>query len=147
MDRFIACLAKACITMSGINTLYTDNMPQNFSVPSLYLPPLESDPSESAFNSYRTDYSIYAKVFAASRQDAMDLAEDIVQGIMGSRCLLPVYNIDGTESGEVLRVSPPAARIIDEGVAQINLKYQIIRNYTEADVPKVQNFGINKYYD
>ena len=147
MDQFIACLAKACITMSGISTLYTDNMPASFAVPSLYFPPFESDLSGSALNNYQTDYSVYVKVFAHTRQEAMELAEDIVQGIMRLKCCLPVYNADGTESGEVLKTSPPAARVIDEGVAQITLRYRIIRKFAETEVPLVKNFGINKYYD
>lgn len=147
MDQFIACLAKACITMSGISTLYTDNMPASFAVPSLYFPPFESDLSGSALNNYQTDYSVYVKVFAATRQDAMEYAESIVQGIMRARCCLPVYDVDGKETGDILKTSPPAARVIDEGVAQITLRYRIIRKFTEEEVPKVQNFGINKYYD
>lgn len=147
MDRYVASLAKACLSMGDLETLYTDNIPSDFKVPSLYFPPTEMDPSGSALNSYRTDYTIYAKVFAATRQDAMDIAGVIVQEIMRLRCLLPVYNPDGTESGELIKVNPPAARVIDEGVAQINLAYHIVRKYKEQQVTMVQNIGINKYYD
>lgn len=147
MDRYIASLARACLEMGGLETLYMDNIPSDFMVPSLYFPPTEIDPSGSAFNSYRTDYTIYAKVFAATRQDAMDKAEAITEGMMRSRCLLPVYNPDGTESGELIKVDPPAARVIDEGVAQINLAYHIVRRFKEQQVDMVQKIGINKYYD
>ena len=147
MDRYVASLARACLEMGGLETFYTDNIPSDFAVPSLYFPPEEIDPSGSALNSYRTDYTIYAKVFAATRQDAMDIAESIVEEMMRLRRLLPVYNPDGTESGELIKVDPPAARVIDEGVAQINLAYHIVRKYKEQQVTMVQNIGINKYYD
>lgn len=147
MDQYIASLARACTAMSGISILYTDNVPQDFAIPSLYFPPFESDPSGSAFNSYRTGYTIYAKVFSATRSQAMALAENIVQGIMRKKCRLPVYKEDGTESGDILRVSPPVARVIDEGVAQITLTYQIRRKFTEPKSPGAAEVKINKYYD
>ncbi|MCR5788618.1 MAG: hypothetical protein K6G83_01905 [Lachnospiraceae bacterium] len=146
MDQFVASLAKACLTMGDLSTLYLDNVPSDFQVPSLYFPPCESNPSASAFNCYRTDYFIYAKVFAVTRQDAMKIAEAVVQGIMQARCMLPVYKEDGKESGDILKIKPPSARVIDEGVAQINLAYTIVRGFKEEPQPGASEVKINKDY-
>jgi len=147
MDQYFASLARACTDMGGLTNFHTDNMPSDFAVPALYFPPPETDPSGSAFNSYRTEYTIYAKVFAATRQDAMDIAESIVQGIMQKKCRLPVYSVDGKETGAILRVQPPGARVIDEGVAQITLIYSIHRGFPKESLPMMKEIGINKYYD
>lgn len=147
MDQYLASLARACTDLGGLTNFHTDNMPSDFAVPALYFPPPESDPSGSAFNSYRTEYTIYAKVFAATRQDAMDIAEMIVQGIMLKKCRLPVYGVDGKETGDILKVQPPGARVIDEGVAQITLIYSIYRQYPKETVTMMKDIGINKYYD
>lgn len=145
MDQHYASLARACASMGDFTQLYMENLPSDFAVPSLYFPPPETDPSGSAFNSYRTDYTVYAKVFAATRQDAEALAEGISQGIMLKKCRLPIYDIDGKETGSIMKVEPPTTRIIDEGVAQITLIYRIIRGYPKKVVPGAKEIKVNTY--
>ena len=147
MDRYYASLANACLEMGGITHFYSDNVPDDFAVPSLYFPPFESYPSVSALNSYQTSYTLYANVFALTRQDAMEIAEKIVQGIMQKKCRLPVLNSDGSDSGTIFKLNPPEARVVEEGVAQLTLTYSIIKEFKKKTYPKMQNFGINKDYD
>ena len=147
MDQYYASLARACASMGEFTQLYMENIPDSFAVPSLYFPPPETDPSGSAFNSYRTDYTVYAKVFAATRQEAGELADGIAQGIMLKKCRLPIYNEDGTENGGIMKLEPPVTRVIDEGVAQITLIYHVFRSFPKEELPMAKDIRINKNYD
>lgn len=147
MDQYMASLARACLTASGIGTLYTDNVPENFAVPSLYFPPYETGSSGSALNSYATDYTIYAKVFANTKSAAEEMADKIVQGIMMAKGRIPVYKEDGSKSGDILKIASPDSRGVDECMAQVTLRYKIITGYTETKYPSANNVGINKNFD
>lgn len=147
MDQHIASLARTCLELGNISTFYDEKMPKNFVIPSLYFPSPETSPSGSALGSYSTKYSIYAKVFAKTKLEAVTIADIIVQGIMRKKCRLPIYNEDGTDSGKIFKMEPPDARGIDEGVAQITLTYRIIRAFVETKYPSVQSVEINKNYD
>ena len=143
MDQYNACLAKACLTYGNLTTLYTGNVPSNFSVPCLYYPPDDLGSSKSALNNYAMEHTIYAKVFAKDRETALDIATSIVSGITMNRFRIPIYDEEGTATGELLRIDPPNSRIIDEGVAQITLVYKIQRKYPEPDIPKAKYFHTN----
>lgn len=147
MDQYESSIARACLELGGILYLYEDNVPENFMVPSLYFPAPSVFPSASTLGSYQSCYSIYANVFAATKREAEKLAEKIVQGIMLKKCLLPVFEENGTDSGKVIKLDPPSSRGIDEGMAQITLTYCIIRAFTQTKSAGVESMNINKNYD
>ena len=64
---------------------------------------------------------------------------------MLKRCRLPIYDIDGKDTGGIMKVEPPTTRIIDEGVAQITLIYRIIRGYPKKVVPGAKEIKVNTY--
>lgn len=147
MNQYESSLARTCLELGGISVLYETNVPEDFAVPSLYFPAVETFPSGSALNSYQTKYSIYAKVFALTKREAGELAEKIVEGIMQKNCRLPVYKEDGTDSGMCIKLEPPSSRVVDEGMAQVILSYKIIKAFTEVKHPAAKTVGINKNYD
>lgn len=148
MDQYTASLARACLGFSGIETFYTENLPEGLRLPCLYFPPAESDPASWALDSFEASYSIYANIFAPTRNEAYGYAERIVCGILLERCRIPIYRQDGSESGEVLKLDKPAARIIDEGAAQVSLRYRLHVPYSTDEAELVQHYYIkNKHYD
>ena len=147
MDQYIASLARSCLELGNISIFYDENMPEDFIIPSLYFPPPETSLSGSALGSYSTKYSIYAKVFAKTKLEAVMMADSIAQGIMMKKCLIPIYNEDGTDSGEIFKMDPPDVRGVNEGMAQITLIFRIIRAFTETKYPGAQSVDINKNYD
>ena len=147
MDQYESSIARACLEYSGISALYEDSVPEDFIIPSLYFPPAELSTSSSTLKSYQSKYSIYAKVFALTKREACGLAEKIVRGIIDKGCKLPVYNFDGTDSGAIIKLDPPTAFGVDEGMAQVTLAYKIIRSSIEKKYPSAGAVGIKKYYD
>ena len=143
MEQYEASLARVCLELSGINELYDEQVPEDFKVPSLYFPPKEVDPNASALNSFEEASTLYIQLFASTRTHAEELAHKIVKGIMLKRCRIPVYNVDGTDSGALLKLDTPTARVVDEGVAQITVTYRVHYSFTEASVPKASSVNIN----
>lgn len=147
MNQYESSIMKSCMDFSGVQFSYDENLPEDFAVPSLYFPAAENLPAKSTFGSYKSEYSIFAKLFATSDREAMELAEKIVQGIMSLNCRLPVYTISGKDAGTIVKLEPPAIRLSDVNVAQITLVYKVIRMYKQQKQNAVQNIGINKNYD
>ena len=143
MDQYTACLARACLDFGDLDYLYTGNVPSDFKIPCLYIPPDDLVSSKSALNNYALKHSVYAKVFAKDREAAGEIMAAIVEGIAQVRYRLTVYDQDGKETGELLQIQPPDARVIDEGVAQITLVYSIKRRYPEPEFPKAKYYHIN----
>lgn len=147
MDQYESSIARVCLELSGIGYFYEDNVPENFMVPSLYFPVPAVYPSASALGSYQSSYSIYANVFAVNKREAGELAEKIVQGIMLKKCRIPVFEENGADSGEVIKLNPPSFKVIDEGMAQVTLTYNIVRAFTKTESAKAKSLNINKKYD
>lgn len=147
MNHYEASIMKSCLDFSGVRFAYEENLPEDFAVPSLYFPAAEDMPARSALGSYKSEYSIYAKLFATSDREAVELAEKIAQGIMSLDCRLPVYESNGKDTGMIVKLEPPAIRLSDTHVAQITLVYKVIRLYKRQKQNTVQNIGINKKYD
>lgn len=147
MNQYDASIMRSCLEFAGLQYWYEENLPEEFAVPSLYFPAAEDFPSRSALGSYQSEYSIYAKLFATSDREAVELAESIVQCIMCRNCRLPVYTAGGKESGEIVKLEPPTARLSDTNVAQITLTYKVIRSYERKPQPLSQGVNINKNYD
>ena len=147
MNQYESSIMKSCIDFSGVQFAYDENLPEGFAVPSLYFPAAENLPGKSALGSYRSEYSIFAKVFATSDREAMELAEKIVQGIMSLNCRLPVYTREGKDTGTIVKMELPTMRLSDDNVAQITLAYKVIRLYEQQKQNSVQNVSINKNYD
>lgn len=148
MNQYEASIARACLEYSGIQYFYDDNVPEDFMIPSLYFPTSEIDTNAVQLNGYNTKYSIYAKVFALTKREALELAEKIVQGIISNHCMLTIFNADGTKGTGLIKLETPSARVIDEGIAQITLSYRILRKCIETNKsPNANTIGVNKYYN
>lgn len=117
-------------------------------MPAIYLPPADVTSSKDGLNAYKDTFIVYAKVFAVTTGEAAEIAERILNGIMGLRCRLPVYCRDGKKTGEILCLAPPEMRAIDIGTMQITMTYSIVCGYkSKTEYPKVNSTGINKSYD
>lgn len=131
MNAYEASLLKECLTLGELRQWYDDEMPESFNVPCVYFPAAHAEPFDSTLNGYEARKTIYAKVFAATRRQAGEIAEKIVDGIMDRRQRIPLLNQDGTESGETFKVDTPTSSLIDDGVAQIVLTYKLHPKFYE----------------
>ena len=144
MNAYEKSLLRECLTLAGITQWYEDTMPENFYVPCIYFPAAHADPQSSTFNEYEARKTIYAKVFASTRRQAGEIAETISDGIMNLKRLIPLLNVDGSESGEVFKVDAPITSVIDDGAAQIILTYKLHTRFYEEEADGVHEIIINQ---
>lgn len=133
----------ACFRVHPVQ-VYTDRMPQDFVVPSLYFPqPITAD-APSSISSYRLDCSLAVKVFAKTDEQAVDAAEQIAQTIREFRMVIPIIDEDGRNTGKYMRLRKANTRIIDEGVAQLTFTWTSRYQYNRVEYEKMGSLFLNQ---
>ena len=136
-EQELASIAKFVIEASGNPQPYYNNIPQNFQYPSVYFPMPEISAKGDTLKTYAADYAWYIKFFAQSREEAYKLAFRAFTQISRKRCLIPIYNQDGSKAGKGIRIALPSVKVIDEGVAQLEITFRSYRPYEEIDGEKM----------
>lgn len=131
MDKYRASIAKKMLDASGISSIYIDNAPENFQVPSMYFPPQEIAPSPSTLNAYDDHATLYAYVFDVTGNKALERANDIADSVASDRFLISVMSQDGKDSGEKFKVRISSTRKVDELSALITVLYDVDKRYAE----------------
>lgn len=143
MNSDVGSIMSACYKIHPVQ-VYTDRMPQDFVLPSMYFPqPIMAD-APSSISSYRVDYSLAVKVFAKKDEQAADAAEQIAQTIRHSRMVIPVIDEDGHDTGQYMRIRKMDSRIIDEGVAQLTFTWTSRYQYNRVDYDKMGSLYLNQ---
>ncbi|MGF6357093.1 hypothetical protein ABIE27_005032 [Paenibacillus sp. 4624] len=143
MNSDVGSIMSACYKIHPVQ-VYTDRMPQDFILPSMYFPQPISADAPSSISSYRVDCSLAIKVFAKSDEQAVDAAEHIAQTIRKSRMVTPVIDEDGHNTGKYMRIRKMESRIIDEGVAQLTFTWTSRYQYNRVDYDKMGSFYLNQ---
>ncbi len=119
----IGSIMKYCHTLNPVK-IYSERIPQNMAIPSMYFPvPLVSS-SGDTFSSYRNSYQLFIKVFAGTSPEAHNKAHIIAEGIRKARCIIPVLSAVGPPTGMYMRLNGDIqTKELDDGVAQVALKW------------------------
>ncbi len=134
MDKYTASIAKAMLDKGNLTTLYIDDVPENFSIPSLYFPVPEYEPSLATMNAYEMRGTIYAVVFAATGNKAKELAETIAEGIAQDRFLINIMTADGTGTEGKFKIEIPYTKRLDDRSAQVLIRFNLHKQYAEETV-------------
>lgn len=124
-------------------TTYTQEVPESFSVPSLYFPPPDGDGERATLTSYFENNSMYVKVFHSNSLLAGESARTVCDAIRSSRFAIPVYDDNGAKTNAYIRISDVNSRIVDRGVAQITVDWQSKQPYTHEEYQKINEFNIS----
>ena len=141
----IASYAKYIIEKSGGPSPYYMEVPQDFVVPAVYFPQPEISSFPHTLSGYAIEYAWYVKFFAADSPNAMKMAYDALSAVQEQRNAIPLVNEQGMETGGILRVKEPVARVVGEGVAQLYLRWESHWLYDAADVEKVTDIFVETH--
>lgn len=120
-------------------TVYTEEVPENFAVPSLYFPtPFAFDGNDTNMTFMKT-YSLAVKLFHVDAQQAFAEAERIADAVRRKRMLIPLINADGSPAGQFIQVTRIEERITD-GVASIIVTWDSRYHYDREDYIPLENF-------
>ncbi|WP_408893506.1 phage portal protein [Paenibacillus taichungensis] len=143
MNNDVGSIMAACFRIHPVQ-VYTDRMPQDFVVPSLYFPqPIIVDAPSSVI-SHRLDCSLAVKVFAKTDEQAADEAEQIARTIRQFRMAIPIIDEDGRNTGKYMRLRKMDSRIIDEGVAQLTFAWTSRYQYNRVEYYKMGSLFLNQ---
>lgn len=120
---------------------YTD-IPQDFTVPSVYFPIPEITTCGDTFNTYGAEYDWYIKFFHSTTQAAYLLALKALTAIKENRNLIPLLDENGAKIGGI-RIKDPELRIADECAVQLTIRFVSRRPYIQSNGPKSQDFAID----
>lgn len=118
--------------------IYTDEVPQNFVVPSMYFPPPFTFDGNDSISTFLKTFTLSVKLFHKDAHAANDEAERIADAVRAKRMLIPIINQNGMPIGEYIRADRIETRIGD-GFASIIITWTSRYFYEREVWPSVQN--------
>ena len=85
--------------------VYENELPEQFQVPSLYIPPPYAFDENDTVSTFKKTYSLNVKLFHADSVQALYAADRIADAVRESRQLIPLL----TESGRIPVISSASA--------------------------------------
>lgn len=125
------------ITSNKLQYLY-HKIPEDFTKPAIYFPIPEFRTILSSTSSYILNYMWLIKIFAPTTENAYGIARDINFAISDNRFLIPIINLDGSNSNKAFTISNIAISKADEGVYTLQIDWNSVRYYTEKEVQKMR---------
>ncbi|OTQ85144.1 phage portal protein [Bacillus subtilis subsp. subtilis] len=119
--------------------VYEKEIPQDFVVPSLYIPPASTVDGVDTVSTFQKSYVLNVKLFHENVQEAHNEAERIADTLRSKRGLIPLIRESGEDTGDFIRLSRIETRISDD-YASIVLNWTSRYWYEREQHPSLENF-------
>ncbi|RXM10802.1 phage portal protein [Bacillus subtilis] len=119
--------------------VYEKEIPQDFVVPSLYIPPASTVDGVDTVSTFQKSYVLNVKLFHKNAQEAHKEAERIADTLRSKRGLIPLIQESGEDAGDFIRLSRIETRISDD-YASIVLNWTSRYWYEREQHPSLENF-------
>ncbi|MBU8720535.1 phage tail terminator family protein [Bacillus subtilis] len=119
--------------------VYSEEIPQDFVVPSLYIPPASTVDGVDTVSTFQKSYVLNVKLFHKNTQEAHNEAERIADTLRGKRGLIPLIRESGEDTGDFIRLSRIETRISDD-YASIVLNWTSRYWYEREQHSSLENF-------
>ncbi|MDP8527901.1 phage tail terminator family protein [Bacillus subtilis] len=119
--------------------VYEKEIPQDFVVPSLYIPPASTVDGVDTVSTFQKSYVLNVKLFHKNAQEAHNEAERIADTLRSKRGLIPLIQESGEDAGDFIRLSRIETRISDD-YASIVLNWTSRYWYEREQHPSLENF-------
>ncbi|MEG7381832.1 phage portal protein [Bacillus subtilis] len=119
--------------------VYEKEIPQDFVVPSLYIPPASTVDGVDTVSTFQKSYVLNVKLFHKNTQEAHNEAERIADTLRSKRGLIPLMRESGEDTGDFIRLSRIETRISDD-YASIVLNWTSRYWYEREQHPSLENF-------
>ncbi|MCY9097438.1 phage portal protein [Bacillus inaquosorum] len=119
--------------------VYEKEIPQDFVVPSLYIPPVSTVDGVDTVSTFQKSYVLNVKLFHKNAQEAHNEAERIADTLRSKRGLIPLIRESGEDTGDFIRLSRIETRISDD-YASIVLNWTSRYWYEREQHPSLENF-------
>lgn len=146
-EQEAASIMRYVLVAAGNPQPYYYNIPEAFSVPSVFFPTPELETGPDTFLSYCVDYQWFIKFFASTTGEAYAAAMRALSAIQAGRRLIPLFREDGAWTGERLRLNDPSVKAIDDeatgfGTAQLHVSWRSRRPYNQTAADLMRRFHL-----
>ncbi|MDR3345180.1 MAG: hypothetical protein LBT21_06295 [Oscillospiraceae bacterium] len=131
MDWETASIARFILANTAA-TPYYHKMPENFMVPAVYFPAPTATASGDSTSTWALLRRWVVLFFVHETQDAIAMAQGAAEALCERRCQIPLYNEQGAQLAEIMRLDDPSSNIIDTGAANLTLTWTSRRKYPKA---------------
>ncbi len=137
LEQEVASVMSFALRYAGKTSPYYWNVPEKFKYPAMFFPQPEITTGGETFQTYAMRYSWYINIFCKTTEEAFGKAMKVLTALKQHRNLVPLLNEDGSQAEGWLRLNDPAAKVVDEGVAQLTLEWTSRRPYNREEVQKM----------
>ena len=143
LEKEIAGIMHFVLDAAGNPAPYYHNVPESFAVPSVFFPSPEIEFQPDTLSSYSEVYTMFVKFFHSSTEMAYELALPVFHGINAVRGKIPLYDVSGKKTGEIIRIKNTHLKKADECAYQLQIDWVSRIPYTHDEAQLVRNFYIN----
>lgn len=119
--------------------VYTEEVPENFEVPSMYFPTAFDFDSNDTNMTFTKTFSLPVKLFHNGQHQAKNEADKITDAIRKKKSVIPLLKADGSSTGQYIRVNRIESRVT-ESVAHIVVNWDSRYYYDREEWPSLENF-------
>lgn len=121
---------------------YYYRVPESFIVPAVYFPQPILGSHGDTLATYALDYSMYIGFFCSTEEEANALARRTLERIRRKRNLIPLIDEAGNHTGSGLRIQDPTMESVDDGWAQLTIKWTSRRPYDREIAEPVYKYHL-----
>lgn len=122
---------------------YYCRIPESFVVPAVYFPQPTPTSSGDTLSTYAIDYTMYVGFFCGTEEEANALARRVMELIRRKRNLIPLIDTEGNATGRGVRIKDPSIESVDDGWAQLTIKWTSRRPYDRTEPTAAAKITLN----
>ncbi|MED1541988.1 phage portal protein [Bacillus inaquosorum] len=123
--------------------IYVRELPDQFQVPSLYVPSPSVFEETDTVSTFKKTYSLNVKLFHVDSVQALDEADRLADTIREVRSMVPLLSESGEKTGDMVRITRIETRVGDRGEAVMVIKWSSRYYYHKTEQPVLQDIDMN----
>ena len=144
MEQELASIVKFVTSAAGHpREYYCDEVLEGFELPAVYYPLPRLLTGGDSLEAYGVFYTLDVKFFAKSSAEAYEMGLAALTAIRGRKCWIPLVEMRGCVFlDDEFWIKSAELRVLEAGVAQLTLKWDVRRCYAEEEAEKVTRANI-----
>ena len=119
----IASIMKYITEKSNDITVYYNNIPEGFLVPSVYFSVPENNTHGDTLNTYTLSYNMNVMFFHKTSNEAHTIALSVLTAIKRDRNFIKFIDIDGMKLNEGIKINDPKIDLVDNGAVKLSISF------------------------
>lgn len=144
IEQETASIIKYVLDSADNPAPYYHNVPESFVFPATYFPVPEILTRGETLRTYACEFDWYIKFFHKTTQEAYQLAYRAMTEIVANRRLVPLIKLDGSLEKTGLRIIDPSVKAVDDGAAQLYVRWTSRRPYNDPEYIKMVIYHTNE---